>query len=41
MWLDFNEIERNVYEIVKARFISRINRFSKAGDLDRQYGYVW
>jgi SNF2 family DNA or RNA helicase len=38
MWLDFNEIERNVYEIVKARFISRINRFSRAGDLDRQYG---
>ena len=38
MWLDFNEIERSVYEIVKHRFISRINRFSKAGDLDRQYG---
>jgi SNF2 family DNA or RNA helicase len=38
MWLDFNEIERNVYEIVKARFITRINTFSRAGDLDRQYG---
>ena len=38
MWLDFNEIERNVYDIVKARFISRINSFSRAGDLQRQYG---
>jgi len=41
LWLDFNEIERNVYEIVKARFITRINSFSKSGDLDKQYGYVF
>jgi SNF2 family DNA or RNA helicase len=40
IWLDFNEIERNVYDIVKARFITRINSFSKSGELDKQYGYV-
>jgi SNF2 family DNA or RNA helicase len=40
IWIDFNDIERNVYEIVKARFITRINSFSKSGQLDRQYGYV-
>jgi SNF2 family DNA or RNA helicase len=40
MLLDFNEIERNVYDIVKARFITRINSFSKAGQLDKQYGYA-
>jgi SNF2 family DNA or RNA helicase len=39
--LDFNEIERNVYEIVKSRFIKRINCISKAGDLDKQYGHIW
>jgi SNF2 family DNA or RNA helicase len=40
IWLDFNEIERSVYDIVKVRFITRINSFSKSGELDRQYGYV-
>lgn len=39
--LDFNEIERNVYEIVKSRFIKRINCISKAGDLEKQYGHIW
>lgn len=41
LWLDFNEVERNVYEIVKSRFIKRINCISKAGDLDKQYGHIW
>ena len=41
VWLEFNEIERNVYEIVKSRFIMRINCISKAGDLDKQYGHIW
>ena len=40
VWGVVNDIERNVYEIVKARFITRINSFSKSGQLDRQYGYV-
>jgi hypothetical protein len=40
MLLDFNEIERSVYDIVKARFITRINTFSKTGELDKQYGYA-
>lgn len=39
--LDFNEIERNVYEIVKSRFVQRINCISKAGELDKQYGHIW
>lgn len=38
-WLEFNEIERAVYETVKARFISRINCISRAGDLDKSYRY--
>ena len=41
LWLEFNEVERNVYEIVKSRFIKRINCISKAGDLDKQYGHIW
>lgn len=41
IWLHFNEIERNVYDIVKARFITRINSFSKSGELDKQYGYAF
>jgi SNF2 family DNA or RNA helicase len=40
MWLDFNDIERSVYEIVKSRFVTRINSFSKAGDFDKKYKYV-
>ena len=40
MWLEFNEIERSVYDIVKARFIARINSFSSAGHLQKQYRYV-
>lgn len=41
--VDFNEIERNIYEIVKSRFVQRINCISKAGDLDNptQYGNIW
>lgn len=38
--LDFNEIERNVYEIVKSRFVQRINCISKAGELDKHYGHI-
>lgn len=38
-WLEFNEIERAVYEIVKARFISRINCISRSGELEKSYKY--
>jgi SNF2 family DNA or RNA helicase len=41
VWLEFNEIERNIYEIVKARFVKRINCISRAGELDKQYGHIW
>lgn len=40
VWLDFNKIEKCVYDIVRARFISRINCIAKSGNLDKQYKYV-
>lgn len=39
--LEFNELERAVYEIVRVRFIARINRIARDNDLDRQYGHLW
>lgn len=40
LWLEFNDIERSIYDIVKNRFIERINCMSKANELDKQYKYV-
>lgn len=40
-WVEFNPIERSVYEIVKARFIVKINGISRRGELDRRYGFIW
>lgn len=39
--LDFNEIERCIYELVKSRFVQRINCISKAGELDKQYANIF
>lgn len=39
-WLEFNDIERSIYDIVKNRFIERINCISRANKLDKQYKYV-
>lgn len=39
--LEFNDVERQLYEIVKKRFIERINSISKKEGLERQYRHVW
>jgi hypothetical protein len=41
MWLEFNDIERSLYDIVKKRFVERINTMSKRGKLDKSYGSIW
>lgn len=40
-WLEFNDIERSIYDIVKNRFIERINCISRANELDKQYNMIW
>jgi SNF2 family DNA or RNA helicase len=40
-WIDFNPVERAVYDIVKARFIKRINGMSSDGELDKKYSFIW
>ncbi|EMC91603.1 hypothetical protein BAUCODRAFT_79159 [Baudoinia panamericana UAMH 10762] len=43
-WLEFSDVERQVYEIVKRRFIERINSISRAGGrngLEKQYSHIW
>lgn len=41
LWLEFNEVERQVYEIVKKRFIARINTIAKQDGLQKQYSHIW
>ena len=41
LWLEFNEVERQIYEIVKKRFIQRINSIAKVHGLERQYNHIW
>lgn len=42
MWLEFNDVERQIYEIIKKRFIQRINTIAKQdGMLERQYNHIW
>lgn len=42
-WVTFNSVERAVYDIVKARFVARINCMAKSGlgELDKQYNMIW
>ena len=39
--LEFNEVERSIYEIVKTRFIEHINAISKRGTLKKSYSHIW
>ena len=39
-WVDFNEVERNVYQIVRQRILARINRISQNHQLNKNYGNV-
>ena len=34
-------MERQIYEIVKKRFIARINDISKQGGLEKQFSHIW
>lgn len=36
-WCDFNSVERSVYNIVRDRFVRRINLSSKRGELEHCY----
>jgi hypothetical protein len=42
-WVEFNSVERAVYDIVKARFVTRINGMARSGlkELDKQYSVIW
>lgn len=39
-WVDFNTLERGVYEIVRRRMIERINQFSEKNELQNNYRNV-
>jgi SNF2 family DNA or RNA helicase len=39
--VEFNEVERAIYRIVKARFINKIRAFSKADAIDKKYQQVF
>ncbi|KAK3684392.1 hypothetical protein LTR37_020327 [Vermiconidia calcicola] len=41
LWLEFNEVERQIYEIVKKRFIQRINTMAKADNLQKKFSHIW
>lgn len=41
IWLEFNEIERSIYEIVKKRFVQKINSLSASGEAERSYGHIF
>jgi len=41
VWLEFSGVERQIYEIVKRRFIERINCMAKRGTLEKQYSHIW
>ncbi|KAK8219371.1 hypothetical protein M8818_001106 [Zalaria obscura] len=41
VWVEFNDIERNIYEIVRTRFIARINGMSRSGTLAQSKSHIW
>ncbi|KAF2816286.1 uncharacterized protein BDZ99DRAFT_433386 [Mytilinidion resinicola] len=40
-WCEFNDVERSVYDIVRKRFIARINSFASAGQLEKSYTNIF
>jgi hypothetical protein len=40
-WCEFNDIERSVYDIVKRRFVARINGFAQQGLLEKSYTNIF
>ncbi|KAI7352601.1 hypothetical protein KC354_g11919 [Hortaea werneckii] len=41
LWLEFGDVERQIYDIVRDRFAKHINMISKQNGLERQYSHVW
>ena len=39
--LEFNDVERQIYEIVRKRFIERVNCMSKDGQLHKKFSSIW
>lgn len=40
-FLEFNDIEKHIYEIVKKRCVQRINQISKQGHLEASQCHIW
>jgi SNF2 family DNA or RNA helicase len=36
-WCDFNSVERSIYEVVRQRFVKRLNVASRAGEAEKSY----
>ncbi|OCK77547.1 hypothetical protein K432DRAFT_358416 [Lepidopterella palustris CBS 459.81] len=41
LWCEFNDVERSVYEIVRRRFIQRINMYAQNRQLEKCYTHVF
>ncbi|KAI7223161.1 hypothetical protein KC333_g604 [Hortaea werneckii] len=41
LWLEFGDVERQIYDIVRDRFVKHINMIAKQDGLVRQYSHVW
>ncbi|ETN42213.1 uncharacterized protein HMPREF1541_04154 [Cyphellophora europaea CBS 101466] len=41
LYLDFNPIEKAVYEIVRERFVAKINGFAKSGTINKNYTFIF
>ncbi|KAK5160796.1 hypothetical protein LTS14_001809 [Recurvomyces mirabilis] len=41
LWLEFSDVERQIYEIVKRRFVERINTIARQGHLEKQFNHIW
>lgn len=39
--VEFNDVERQIYQVVKARFITRINGYSASGILEKKYRHIF
>ncbi|TKA37012.1 hypothetical protein B0A54_11376 [Friedmanniomyces endolithicus] len=40
-WVSFSRLERLIYQVVKKRFVERINTISKEGGLEKKYHHIW
>ncbi|KAK3619865.1 hypothetical protein LTR56_023759 [Elasticomyces elasticus] len=40
-WVEFNDVERQIYEIIKKRYIEHINTIAKQGGLEYQKKHIW